>query len=106
MRIRAPEPCGKGFRRGFGREVLAAIEASRDAVPIGGPEVGVSALARLDDLCTVGKADDAARMYLDRIEAADREHPRRRRGKRRRDGVGRGAHTAPPFGAWFAIQKS
>src|ERR1700693_1313193 len=106
MRVRAPKPCRKGFRLGFGREVLEAIEASRHAVAIDRPEVSVFGIARVDDLLTVGKADDAARMHLDRIEAADREHPPRRRGKRRCDGVGRGAHGAPPSGAWFSTWKS
>src|ERR1700693_926285 len=97
MRVRAPEPCGEGFRLGFSREVLEAIEASRHAVAIDGPEGSVFGIARLDDIDPVGRADHAARMYLDRIEAADREHPRRRDGKRRCDGVGSGAHVAPPF---------
>src|SRR5271155_3838222 len=89
MRIRATETCSKGFRLGFCREVLEAFEASRHAVAIDGPEVSVVALARFDELDTVGEADDEARMYLDRIEVTDGEHPRRRDGKRRLDGVER-----------------
>jgi hypothetical protein len=60
MGIRPPQPCGKGFRLGFGREILEAIEASRHAVAIDRPEVSVFGIARLDDIDTVGKAGDAA----------------------------------------------
>src|ERR1700719_3655509 len=106
MRVRAPELFSKGFRLGFGWEVLEAKDASGDAVTIDGPEVGVVGRARLDNLVTVDNVDHAARMHLDRIEVTDSEHPRGRNGKRGLDRVDRRAHAAPPFGAWFAIQNS
>ena len=68
-------------------------ETASGARAIDRPEVRVFGLARLDDLDTVGEADDAARMHLDRIKVTDCEHPGRRHGKRGFDRVGRGAQS-------------